>query len=244
MANVREDRQIEHDVTSTMLLASQQHCWTPGFSLHTHVYRLQLITHHQPLIRRAYSLLSSQKHCGLTPGFSLHTDSCLQIDPYVQLITHHQPLIRGRLQLMHQLHSLRKLAPQCPCIHLVIAHYFGSEKCIECHQTLLSCKGSATDCYALVGEALEAYMYSSGYVCHSNGVVSSSFDCWTSLCLYMWLSVYLQYCDIICVNSYLLPQVNLCCFCTLSCGECSFFLLYLKGFVFWCTVSVGVLCVL
>ena len=57
---------------------------------------------------------------------------------------------------------------------------------------------------------------------HSNGVISSSLDCCTSLCLYMWLSVYLHL--LAPLWYYLcqflpLPQVNLCC---LYYGECSF----------------------
>ena len=43
-------------------------------------------------------------------------------------------------------------------------------------------------------------------VCHSNGVVSSSFDCWTSLCLYiMWLSVCLAFVSNIVILSVLIP---------------------------------------
>ena len=52
MADAREDRFMStmycaHWLSACQLLASQQHCKTPGFSLHT---QLQLITHHhQPL---------------------------------------------------------------------------------------------------------------------------------------------------------------------------------------------------
>ena len=82
----REDRlsaTLPRTVSATCFSTALLDSW---LQFATHVYRLQqLITHHQPLVRVACNLFSSQQHC-LTLGFNLHTDSCLQID-YISPIT-------------------------------------------------------------------------------------------------------------------------------------------------------------
>ena len=77
MVNAREDHRIEHDVTLYLLLNNTAWLLASVCTLMSTDYSCNHPSH-QPLIREACSLLSSQKHC-LTPGFSLHTNSCLQI---------------------------------------------------------------------------------------------------------------------------------------------------------------------
>ena len=152
-------------VVLSVPLASQQHCWTPCFSLHIHVYRLQLITHHQPLVRVACSLLSSQQHC-LTPGFSLHTDSCLQID-YISPIT-------NLLSEEHAANTTRCTARE-GSPHNVL--HSSSFKFIKSYQ-----KWKALKCWCLGGPQHASHYISTQLQLRTH--VSASHSCTNNCCCY------------------------------------------------------------
>ena len=109
---------IEHDI----LLASQQHCKTPGcFSLHTHVYRLQLITH----------LASGNTFCLLLSHMNKSTPQSKQKVaskfPLITISSHylHQQIVSCCLLIiLVWLHILSVITYMCSIIKFLL-HNFG-----------------------------------------------------------------------------------------------------------------------